>query len=126
MTGGDPQTCRELYGKFFTYPPRGKIFLAANNRPAIYERTDAAWSRVHIIPFNKSIAKEDQDKNLIKKLEDEMPGILNWALDGLKDYKALGGLYPPQIILDAVRGIGKRTIRLRYLWKSAARLPKVI
>lgn len=106
-TGGDPQTCRELYGKFFTYPPKGKIFLAANNRPAIYERTDAAWSRVHIIPFNKSIAKENQDKNLIKKLEDEMPGILNWALDGLKDYKTLGGLYPPQIIMDAVRGYRK-------------------
>ena len=102
-TGGDPQTCRELYGKVFTYPPKGKIFLAANNKPAIYERTNAAWARVHIIPFNKTIAKEDQDKNLVQKLKKELPGILNWAIEGLKDYHVLGGLYPPKEIQDALK-----------------------
>lgn len=102
-TGGDPQTCRELYGKVFTYPPKGKIFLAANNKPAIYERTNAAWSRVHIIPFNKTIAKEDQDKNLVQKLKKELPGILNWAIEGLRDYHALEGLWPPQEIQDALK-----------------------
>lgn len=102
-TGGDPQTCRELYGKIFTYMPKGKIFLAANNKPAIYERTDAAWSRVHLIPFNKSIPKEMQDKHLAKKFRSEVSGILNWALVGLKDYRALGGLYPPEIVREAVK-----------------------
>jgi putative DNA primase/helicase len=106
-TGGDPQTCRELYGKIFTYQPTGKIFLAANNKPAIYERTNAAWSRVHLIPFNRTFTKEEQDKHLAQKLIKELPGILNWALDGLKDYRTLGGLYPPKEISDAVEAYRK-------------------
>jgi putative DNA primase/helicase len=101
-TGGDPQTCRELYGKIFTYQPKGKIFLAANNKPAIYERTNAAWSRVHLIPFNRTFIQEEQDKQLAQKLKKELPGILIWALEGLKDYRVLGGLYPPKEISDAV------------------------
>ncbi|MCK9185085.1 MAG: phage/plasmid primase, P4 family [Candidatus Cloacimonetes bacterium] len=112
-TGGDPQTCRELYGKIFTYQPKGKIFLAANNKPAIYERTDAAWSRVHLIPFNRTFAKEEQDKYLTQKLEKELPGILNWALEGLKDYRALGGLYPPQEIKDAVKAYRRENDSVR-------------
>lgn len=123
-TGGDPQTCRELYGKIFTYQPTGKIFLAANNRPAIYERTNAAWSRVHLIPFNKSFAKEDQDKRLADKLKLELPGILNWAIEGLKDYRALGGLYPPKEITDAVEAYRKENDSVRVFVEEICTIRK--
>jgi putative DNA primase/helicase len=123
-TGGDPQTCRELYGKIFSYQPTGKIFLAANNRPAIYERTNAAWSRVHLIPFNRSFAKDEQDKRLADKLKLELPGILNWALQGLKDYRTLGGLYPPKAITDAVEAYRKENDSVRVFVEEVCTIRK--
>jgi len=96
-TGGDPVTARFLFGENFTFQPQGKIWLAANNRPAITERNHAAWRRVRLIPFNVTIPEGEQDKDLEAKLQEELPGILNWALEGLQDYLQNGMLTPEAV-----------------------------
>ncbi len=67
-TGGDPITARFLFGENFTFQPTGKLWLAANNKPAISERNHAAWRRVQLIPFNVTIPEAEQDKDLEVKL----------------------------------------------------------
>lgn len=99
-TGGDPITARFLFGEDFTFKPVGKIWLAANTKPAISERNYAAWRRVHLIPFLVTIPPEEQDRELEKKLLEELPGILIWALDGLKEYHRIG-LQPPEAVKAA-------------------------
>ena len=99
-TGGDPITARFLFGENFTFKPQGKIWLAANTKPAITERNYAAWRRVHLIPFNVTIPPEKRDQNLENKLIAELPGILNWALEGLKDYLKVG-LKTPEAVAKA-------------------------
>ncbi len=99
-TGGDPITARFLFAEDFTFTPVGKIWLAANHKPVISERNYAAWRRVHLIPFNVTIPKDEQDKELEKKLLEELPGILNWALDGLREYHKTG-LEPPEAVKAA-------------------------
>ena len=89
-TGGDPCTARFLFAENFTFQPTGKLWLAANNKPAISERNHAAWRRVQLIPFNVTIPEAEQDKEIEFKLLKELPGILNWALDGLADYLKVG------------------------------------
>lgn len=96
-TGEDPITTRFLFGEFFTFRPVGKLWLAANNKPAISDRNLAAWRRVRLIPFTVTIPEERQDKKLEQKLLKELPGILNWALEGLKDYLE-NGLQPPAAV----------------------------
>jgi P4 family phage/plasmid primase-like protien len=103
ITGGDPVTCRELYGKMFTFEPTCKLFFAANNQPAITERSNAAWDRIRVIPHKISIAKEKQDPMLAEKLKEELSGILNWALGGLKEYNGLGNLADPKSVCIAVK-----------------------
>jgi putative DNA primase/helicase len=95
--GGDPITARFLFGENFTFQPTGKLWLAANNRPAISERNHAAWRRVQLIPFAVTIPEAEQDKELESKLLKELPGILNWALDGLADYLKVGLKTPPAV-----------------------------
>jgi len=89
-TGGDPVTARFLFAENFTFQPTGKLWLAANNKPAISERNHAAWRRVQLIPFNVTIPEAEQDKEIEFKLLKELPGILNWALAGLADYLKVG------------------------------------
>jgi putative DNA primase/helicase len=102
-TGGDPITARFLFGENFTFQPTGKIWLAANNKPAISERNHAAWRRVQLIPFNVTIAENDQDKQIEAKLLKELPGILNWALDGLADYLNVGLKTPDAVMLATAK-----------------------
>ena len=101
-TGGDPITARFLFGENFTFKPQGKIWLAANTKPAITERNYAAWRRVHLIPFNVTIPQEQRDPCLESKLIGELPGIFNWALEGLKDYLKVG-LKTPEAVTKATK-----------------------
>jgi len=99
-TGGDPITARFLFGEDFTFKPVGKIWLAANTKPVISERNHAAWRRVHLIPFLVTIPLEEQDRELENRLLQELPGILIWALEGLKEYHRMG-LRPPKAVKAA-------------------------
>jgi phage/plasmid-associated DNA primase len=110
-TGGDPVTARFLFAENFTFKPVGKIWLAANNKPAITERNIAAWRRVRLIPFNVTIPEAEQDKELESKLLGELPGILNWALDGLREYRE-HGLTAPKAIVDATNDYKKENASL--------------
>lgn len=89
VTGGDPISCRFLYGEFFTYTPTYKIWLAMNHKPVIRGTDRGIWRRIVLIPFLENFEPR-KDKHLDQKLLTELPGILNWALDGLKSWHKEG------------------------------------
>jgi len=100
ITGGDPVMARFMYKEFFYFIPVFKLWMATNHKPDIPADDPAMWRRVHLIPFNVTIPKEDQDKDLPEKLRNEMSGVLNWAIEGAVEWNK-NGLNPPEIILSA-------------------------
>ncbi|WP_229868265.1 phage/plasmid primase, P4 family, partial [Streptomyces chryseus] len=46
LTGGDPVTCRALYGSPFTYVPNFLLMVAGNYKPAILSQDLGVWRRV--------------------------------------------------------------------------------
>ncbi len=101
ITGGEPITARFLYQKTQTeFLPEFKVFLAVNNKPDVAEVDEGIWSRIRLIPFEVTIPKEERDKDLIQKLRTELPGILNWALEGFEEYHK-NGLQEPEEVLAA-------------------------
>lgn len=101
-TGGEQIVTRDLYGKTFEFSPQGKIWLATNHRPQVRGTDDAIWRRIILIPFTRTFAEHERDPKLSEKLRKELPGILNWALKGCKEWQEKG-LNPPQSVLDAVK-----------------------
>lgn len=89
VTGGDPITCRFLYGEFFEYRPSFKIWMAMNYRPTIRGTDRGIWRRIALVPFDQSF-EAHMDRQLGAKLLHELPGILNWALAGLAAWQATG------------------------------------
>jgi putative DNA primase/helicase len=55
------------------------------------------WRRIHIIEFPVTIPLEARDPNLFESLVEELPGILNWGLDGLGQWER-DGLSPPEAV----------------------------
>ena len=82
LTGGDPITARHLYQGFFTFQPTCKLWFVANDLPGVRGTAEAFWRRVHVIPFEVIIPKDERDEGLIEKLKAEAPGILAWAVRG--------------------------------------------
>ncbi len=97
LTGNDPIRCRTLHQRQIEYLPEAKLWIAGNNKPVITETTTGAWDRVRIIPFTVSFVGRE-DRSLEAKLRTELPGILNWILDGYQMFKS-NGLHTP----DSVR-----------------------
>lgn len=100
MTGGDKLKARFMRTDFFQWSPTHKLFLAANHKPEIRGTDYAIWRRIRLIPFTVTIPEGERDGDLGRKLRDELPGILNWAIAGCLDWQKYG-LGVPQAVKDA-------------------------
>lgn len=82
LTGGEKITARFLYGKEFEFYPNFKIWLATNHKPIIRGSDNGIWRRIISIPFLYKVPEGQRDKDLVFKLEQEIPQILGWAIKG--------------------------------------------
>ena len=88
MTGGEKLVASRLYENEFEFRPTFKVWIAANALPEIRGTDHAIWRRLRVIPFDVKI--ERPDKALPEKLRAELPGILNWAIEGALAWQAQG------------------------------------
>jgi len=103
MTGGDRMAARFLHGEFFEFMPTFKIWFATNHKPTI--RGDPAiWRRLKLVPFDYTIPQDKQKKRheVMAMFQSELPGVLNWALDGCLEWQR-DGLGVPEEVIDATR-----------------------
>src|SRR5690606_28111989 len=100
ITGGEPILARFLRQEFFEFLPEFKVFFTTNHKPIIGGVDDGIWRRVKIIPFTLNLLPHQRDKKLEEKLSFEMPGILNWAIEGCLKWQR-SGLKEPKVVADA-------------------------
>lgn len=85
LASGEPFTARSPYGKPFEVENYAKMIFNANELPRDTEQTNAFFRRFLIVPFSVTIPDEEQDKELHTKIiENELPGVFNWVMGGLK------------------------------------------
>ena len=97
LTGGEKITARFLYGKEFEFYPNFKIWLATNHKPIIRNNDNGIWRRIVSIPFLYKVPSHKINKNLIYELQEEIPMILAWAIEGCLKWQK-EGLKQPQMI----------------------------
>jgi putative DNA primase/helicase len=111
LTGGDPVTCRALYGAPFTYVPNFLLMVAGNYKPAILSQDLGVWRRVKLVPFEATFRGAKADKTLPAKLRDEAEGILAWAVAGAQEWYA-DGLGEPASVATATQDYRESEDRL--------------
>lgn len=97
MTGGERLTARFMRGEFFEFVPEFKLWIGTNHKPVIRGTDNAIWRRIRLIPFEVTIPPEKRDKDLIEKLKGELPGILNWAVEGCLKWLSSGLNVPDEV-----------------------------
>jgi putative DNA primase/helicase len=100
LTGQDPVQAQAKYKDSFSYIPEFKIWLASNNQPPIRGTDYGIWRRIRVIPFEVKFSGKNKDTKLDEKLKAELPGILNWAVEGCLEWQQ-NGLQTPQKVIDA-------------------------
>ncbi len=98
MTGGDPLAARFMRAEWFNFVPTFKLFLATNHKPEIRGTDLAIWRRIRLIPFRVTVPEGKQDKHLGDKLQNELPGILAWAVRGCLAWQQEGMAPPAEVV----------------------------
>nr|WP_275590517.1 phage/plasmid primase, P4 family [Mammaliicoccus sp. H-M33] len=99
ITGGDKISARKLHENSFEFTPQLKLWMATNHKPYVRGRDEGIWRRFVIIPFEKQIPLNEIDKDLTKKLKQELPAIIKWCVDGYLEWQRIG-LAEPAIIKE--------------------------
>ena len=102
LLGRDSITARHLHEREFEFIPRFKLFINTNFLPLITDDTLFTSGRINVITFDRHFEPHEQDKNLKNKLikAENLSGILNWCIEGLKLYYK-DGAKPPQAVTTA-------------------------
>lgn len=112
IVGGDEIPAERKYKDLFKFRPFARLIYSANRPPAVTAQdadSIAYWRRWHVVPFGNSVPETKQDKNLPAKLAANLPGILNWALVGLRRLQERGYFDPPLAAQDALAGYRSRS-----------------
>ncbi|MFB6089031.1 MAG: phage/plasmid primase, P4 family [Candidatus Aenigmatarchaeota archaeon] len=93
LTGGDMMYGQKKFQDPIKFKNHAKLIYSANELPKTDDRTEAFFRRWIVIEFPNQFSGEDADPDLPDSLidEEEMSGLLNWALDGLERIKEQNG-----------------------------------
>jgi P4 family phage/plasmid primase-like protien len=86
----------EKHGESFDFNCFSRLIFSANELPETDDNTDAFYRRMEIVKFpNKfGFGNREADVNFIQTLTGEMPGIVNWAVQGLHRLRKRGEFAP--------------------------------
>jgi len=74
--------------------PTARLMIGCNNRPRFSDKSDGIWRRMIVVPLNLQVPASKRIQNMDKpwwwEQSGELPGILMWAIDGLRRLKENG------------------------------------
>jgi putative DNA primase/helicase len=94
VTGEDTQTIDRKYLSAWTGRLQVRFIILTNELPEFAERSGALTSRFVVLSLTKSFLGRE-DPQLDQKLLAELPGILNWAIEGWKRLTDRGRFVQP-------------------------------
>lgn len=112
LTGGDLRPARALGMPQFVYRPTGVPVISFNRTPKIKDEDEGTRRRLVFIPLEVNLRELPPElrRNTLEveaAMRAELPGILNWMLDGFRDFyirleRGTGtppGIDPPEAML---------------------------
>jgi len=102
LLGRDTITARHLYERDFEFVPVFKLFINTNTLPIITDDTLFSSNRLNVITFDKHFSPSEQDRTLkdtLKKREN-ISGLFNWCIEGLKKFYKEDA-EPPRAIIES-------------------------
>jgi len=84
LISGGALLVRQIRESSFTLHPIAKFWWAMNRVPSIADTSYGFWRRVKFVPFNRRFEADARILDLHERLDNELPGIFNWAIKGAR------------------------------------------
>jgi P4 family phage/plasmid primase-like protien len=105
FVSGDPMTFERKFRDPIVASPTAKLVLACNTLPRIADRSEGIWRRMIVMPFNVVIRPQERVRGMDSvewwANKGELPGVLNWAIEGLRRLRTQGRFTVSQMVEDA-------------------------
>lgn len=83
MVSGEPLQVEQKHKPAYTAYPTAKLVFATNHLPPFADTSDGLWRRMIVIPFFVQFVADRIDRYRARDIiSEELPGVLNWALEG--------------------------------------------
>ena len=103
LVSNEPIQARLKYGNSFLMENYAKLTFNCNELPKDLDNLPAYFRRLIIIHFRVTIPEYEQDKTLAGKIiSQELPGVFNWIIDGLKRLLKTEKFTESQIVKDTL------------------------
>lgn len=97
LTGGDDISGRYMREDETSFAATHTLIMTSNFKPAVPDGERAFWTRYREIPFTENFEGRE-DPGLERRIfSNELPGVLNWLLAGLRGYIDEGLAMPEQV-----------------------------
>ncbi len=84
LASREPTTARYPYGRPFEVKNYARLAFNCNELPETNDTSEGFYRRFLIVPFDEYIPKDERNKHLAEEIiATELPGIMNWILEGL-------------------------------------------
>ncbi len=103
LVTGEPFSIDRKYKSIIEVAPKARLLFATNNRPRFTDRSSGLWRRLMLLPITYRVS----DAEVIPGMDspnywqDELAGILNWALAGLLSLRTMGKFVEPEACREA-------------------------
>ena len=83
LVGGGTIIAEKKFKNPVYFKNGAKLIFATNKCPQFKDHSYGFYRRIVIIPHDLTLRQDERNPNLENELIEELPGILNWALEGL-------------------------------------------
>ena len=99
LTGGEKIPVRALFKGYFDFQPKAKPHMSGNGFPKIDGTDNGIWRRMLVVFWDVTLKLHEQRdfEEMVVDLLSEAPGILNWLIEGARDYLQNGLVIAPEI-----------------------------
>jgi putative DNA primase/helicase len=87
IVGEDTINAEQKGKPVFSFKPTVKMVFSMNSLPSTRDKSKGFFRRLNLLNFSAYFSEDNRDSDLKKKLVQELPGIFNWAIEGLKRLK---------------------------------------
>lgn len=102
ISGEDTVEINRKYRDPWTGKLGARVMILSNELPELVDESGAVGNRFIVLSMMNSFLGRENTR-LLDELEEELPAILNWSLDGLSRLTIRGRLTAPSSAADAIR-----------------------
>ena len=124
IVAGDWVEAERKFQPSFSFQPFVHIVAATNSLPHLTDTTDGFFRRAIILPLTRKFDESEMDKRLQEKINNELGGVLVWAIKGLRRLLERDAFVIPESAVQMANAYRDESDSVRYFIKEACSADK--